>query len=144
VRLRCANRTYGPVPNLFQLFYQVDSTIDRAEGGLGIGLSLVKSLVTMHGGEIWTTSAGRSQGSEFVVRLPALPPASEIPASLPKKLAPAQDWTFTSLLTTMPVARDYASLTALMVLSSAILITIINLWLIKTIIFAKHPLKIQS
>ncbi|WP_161786368.1 PAS domain S-box protein [Methylobacter sp. BBA5.1] len=93
IRVRDSGRGIDPsaLPNLFQLFYQVDSTIDRAEGGLGIGLALVKSLVTMHGGEVWATSAGRHQGSEFVVRLPALPPASKIPAPLPKELAPAQN-----------------------------------------------------
>jgi PAS domain S-box-containing protein len=64
---------------LFQLFYQVDRTIDRAEGGLGIGLALVKSLVTMHGGEVWAQSEGRGKGSEFVVRLPCLLPS---PAAL--------------------------------------------------------------
>lgn len=58
------------LPNLFQLFYQVDRTIDRAEGGLGIGLSLVKTLVTMHGGEVWAESEGRGKGSEFFIRLP--------------------------------------------------------------------------
>ncbi|MCL7422947.1 MAG: PAS domain S-box protein [Methylobacter sp.] len=93
IRVRDSGRGIDPsvLPNLFQLFYQVDSTIDRAEGGLGIGLALVKSLVAMHGGEVWATSAGRNQGSEFVVRLPALPPASKIPASLPKELVPAHD-----------------------------------------------------
>nr|WP_241674420.1 hybrid sensor histidine kinase/response regulator [Candidatus Methylobacter oryzae] len=60
------------LPCLFDLFYQVDSAIDRAESGLGIGLALVKSLVTMHGGEVWAQSEGRGKGSEFVIRLPCL------------------------------------------------------------------------
>lgn len=55
---------------LFELFYQVDRTLDRSEGGLGIGLALVKSLVTMHGGEVWAQSEGRGKGSEFVISLP--------------------------------------------------------------------------
>jgi PAS domain S-box-containing protein len=74
IRVRDNGRGIDPsaLPGLFQLFYQVDRTIDRAEGGLGIGLSLVKSLVTMHGGEVWANSKGRGQGSEFVIRLPCL------------------------------------------------------------------------
>jgi PAS domain S-box-containing protein len=65
---------------LFQLFYQVDRTIDRAEGGLGIGLALVKSLVEMHGGDVWVHSEGRGKGSEFVIRLPGLPLSTPVPA----------------------------------------------------------------
>ncbi len=74
IRVRDNGRGIDPsaLPGLFQLFYQVDRTIDRAEGGLGIGLSLVKSLVTMHGGEVGAYSEGRGQGSEFVIRLPCL------------------------------------------------------------------------
>jgi PAS domain S-box-containing protein len=75
IRVRDNGRGIEPsaLPKLFQLFYQVDSTIDRAEGGLGIGLSLVKSLVTMHGGEVSAHSEGRGKGSEFVIALPRLP-----------------------------------------------------------------------
>ena len=58
--------------NLFELFYQADRTLDRAQGGLGIGLSLVHSLVGKHGGEVKAYSAGHGQGSELVVRLPRL------------------------------------------------------------------------
>ena len=57
---------------LFDLFFQPERTLDRAEGGLGIGLSLVRSLVSMHGGTVQAHSAGRGQGSEFVIRLPLL------------------------------------------------------------------------
>jgi len=60
------------LPHLFDLFYQVDRTLDRSEGGLGIGLSLVEKLVGMHGGQVEAHSAGRGRGSEFVVRLPCL------------------------------------------------------------------------
>ncbi len=48
---------------------QVDTTIDRSRGGLGLGLALVKSLVDMHGGSVTAASAGVGQGSEFVIRL---------------------------------------------------------------------------
>ncbi len=60
------------LPNLFDLFYQVDTDISRSQGGLGIGLSLVDRLVKMHGGNVQAYSAGLGRGSEFVVRLPVL------------------------------------------------------------------------
>jgi PAS domain S-box-containing protein len=58
------------IPALFEMFSQVDSAIDRAEGGLGIGLALVKGLVGLHGGTVEGESAGRGHGSEFTIRLP--------------------------------------------------------------------------
>jgi len=57
---------------IFEPFTQVDRTLDRSQGGLGIGLTLVRSLVQMQGGTVSAHSAGRDQGSEFVVRFPAL------------------------------------------------------------------------
>jgi PAS domain S-box-containing protein len=57
---------------IFDMFMQVDSTSDQSQGGLGIGLTLVKRLVEMHGGTIEPRSAGEGLGSEFVVRLPIL------------------------------------------------------------------------
>ena len=64
---------------IFDMFMQVDETSDRAQGGLGIGLTLVKRLAEMHGGSIEARSDGEGQGSEFVVRLPVLskPAAAE-------------------------------------------------------------------
>ncbi|WP_269634174.1 sensor histidine kinase [Methylobacter marinus] len=74
--IRVRDNGHGIEPSalssLFELFYQVDRTIDRSEGGLGIGLALVKILVAMHGGEVWATSAGRGQASAFIIRLPCL------------------------------------------------------------------------
>lgn len=61
------------LPRIFDLFVQSDRTLDRSEGGLGIGLTLVRSLVELHGGQVTVSSDGPGQGSEFVVRLPALP-----------------------------------------------------------------------
>ncbi len=58
------------LPRVFEIFMQVDRAIERAEGGLGIGLTLVKRLVEMHGGTVEARSAGAGQGSEFAVRLP--------------------------------------------------------------------------
>ncbi|HEX2825802.1 MAG TPA: PAS domain-containing sensor histidine kinase [Burkholderiales bacterium] len=66
---------------LFDLFFQPDRTLDRAEGGLGIGLSLVRSLVQMHGGTVRAYSDGRGKGSEFVVTLPVLPDQARPEAS---------------------------------------------------------------
>ncbi len=60
------------LPRLFELFYQVDRSLERAQGGLGIGLSLVRRLVESHGGTVEARSAGVGQGSEFTVRLPVL------------------------------------------------------------------------
>jgi CheY-like chemotaxis protein len=63
------------LPRVFDLFTQIDRTLDRAQGGLGIGLTLVKSLVEMHGGTVEAASGGVGTGSEFTVRLPLLPGA---------------------------------------------------------------------
>ncbi|RYE81841.1 MAG: response regulator, partial [Myxococcales bacterium] len=58
------------VPQIFGLFTQVNRTLHRAQGGLGLGLSLSRNLVEMHGGTIEARSAGLGQGSTFTVRLP--------------------------------------------------------------------------
>jgi two-component system CheB/CheR fusion protein len=57
------------LPHIFDLFTQADRSLDRSQGGLGIGLTLVRRLVEMHGGSIEALSDGPSHGSEFVVRL---------------------------------------------------------------------------
>ncbi|MES1244278.1 MAG: ATP-binding protein [Acidobacteriota bacterium] len=64
------------LPRVFELFTQVDRTRKHSQGGLGIGLALVKSLVEMHRGKVEARSAGLGQGSEFVVRLPLLTDAT--------------------------------------------------------------------
>jgi CheY-like chemotaxis protein len=58
------------LPRIFDLFFQGERTAARTEGGLGIGLTLVKTLTELHGGSVEATSAGRGLGSTFVVRLP--------------------------------------------------------------------------
>ena len=73
------------LPNIFDMFSQVDRSVERAAGGLGIGLALVKGLVEMHGGTVTAASGGQGRGSEFTVRLPFVPavtakPAPEVPA----------------------------------------------------------------
>jgi PAS domain S-box-containing protein len=58
------------LPRIFDMFTQIDTSLERTVSGLGIGLTLVKNLVEMHGGTVDATSAGLGKGSEFVVRLP--------------------------------------------------------------------------
>src|SRR6516225_3896337 len=60
------------LPRIFDLFVQAERRLDRSQGGLGIGLTLVRRLVEMHGGTVTAHSEGPGKGSEFVVRLPAL------------------------------------------------------------------------
>jgi len=74
---------------IFELFVQLDPTGTRAAGGLGIGLSLARDLVRLHGGQIVAHSGGRGLGSEFIVRLPLArePPALAAPIAAPEKVA---------------------------------------------------------
>jgi len=65
------------LPHIFQMFTQVDRSLDKSQGGLGIGLTLVNLLVEMHGGRIEAMSEGLGTGSEFVVRLPLVVEASK-------------------------------------------------------------------
>jgi PAS domain S-box-containing protein len=60
------------LPRVFDLFTQADRSLDRSQGGLGIGLTLVRNLVEMHGGRVEALSAGSGHGSEFVIHLPVL------------------------------------------------------------------------
>jgi signal transduction histidine kinase/ActR/RegA family two-component response regulator len=65
------------LPRVFDLFTQAERSPDRSQGGLGLGLALVKSLVGLHGGTVSAHSEGPGKGSEFVVRLPRLTSAPE-------------------------------------------------------------------
>jgi CheY-like chemotaxis protein len=78
------------VPHLFQLFTQADRSLAHSQGGLGIGLSLVRTLVEMHGGRVTIHSDGRGKGSTFEVRLPVSgpPPAADKPAKVAVAVAP--------------------------------------------------------
>ncbi len=66
---------------IFEMFNQVDRSLERSQGGLGIGLTLVKSFVEMHGGSVEAFSEGQGKGSEFVVRLPIVVPFRELQRS---------------------------------------------------------------
>ena len=65
------------LPRVFDLFTQSERTLDRAQGGLGIGLSIVKQLIAMHGGECVARSAGVGQGSTFEITLPRSQPQTK-------------------------------------------------------------------
>jgi CheY-like chemotaxis protein len=60
------------LPNVFDMFTQVDRNLERSQGGLGIGLSIVKKLVEMHGGSVEARSDGDGMGSEFILRVPVV------------------------------------------------------------------------
>jgi PAS domain S-box-containing protein len=74
VRVRDSGIGIAPefLPRIFDVFVQGDRSLARSQGGLGIGLTLVKRLIEMHGGAVAASSAGLGEGSEFVIRLPAL------------------------------------------------------------------------
>ncbi|HEY0823087.1 MAG TPA: response regulator [Ramlibacter sp.] len=79
------------LPHMFDLFAQADQSLDRSQGGLGIGLTLVKHLVELHGGRVWAASEGLGKGAEVTIALPAHV-CTQVPApppSVPYKLAPA-------------------------------------------------------
>ncbi len=75
IRVRDSGIGLAPemLSRVFELFVQVDNSVARSQGGLGIGLTLARSLVEMHGGHISARSAGVGKGSEFTVRLPLAP-----------------------------------------------------------------------
>ncbi len=76
------------LPHVFDLFKQGDRSLARTEGGLGIGLTMVKALTELHGGTVTAASDGPGKGSEFVVRLPTArrePPGPIEPMAMPAK-----------------------------------------------------------
>ena len=82
----------GQMPTIFEMFGQADAALDRSQGGLGIGLSLARGVVEMHGGDITARSDGLGKGSAFIVRLPmtaATSPATDSGGSLRAAPAPA-------------------------------------------------------
>jgi signal transduction histidine kinase/ActR/RegA family two-component response regulator len=83
IRVRDSGVGIAPemLPKVFDLFVQEEGTLDRAMGGLGIGLTVAKALVDLHGGAVSAHSAGLGRGSEFVIRLPrtTLEPRAPVP-----------------------------------------------------------------
>ena len=75
VRVRDAGIGIAPemLPRVFEMFAQIESSLDRAQGGLGIGLTLVRSLLHLHDGTVEARSEGLGKGSEFIVTLPVIP-----------------------------------------------------------------------
>jgi signal transduction histidine kinase len=74
LRVRDSGAGIAPhvLPRVFDLFVQEREVLDRSQGGLGIGLTIVRSLVERHGGSVSAQSDGAGRGSEFIVRLPAI------------------------------------------------------------------------
>jgi PAS domain S-box-containing protein len=77
------------MPSLFDMFSQAAHALDRAQGGLGIGLALVKGLVELHGGRVTARSGGLGQGSEFEVRLAHAAEAPGALAAVAREIPPA-------------------------------------------------------
>ncbi len=92
VRLRDNGRGMAPefLPRIFDLFTQADRSLARSEGGLGVGLTLVRRLVEMHRGTVQASSPGEGGGSEFVVRLPLTAAAERTERALPRGEASPQ------------------------------------------------------
>jgi signal transduction histidine kinase len=77
------------LPRIFELFVQGERTLDRAQGGLGIGLTLTRALVEMHGGTVEAHSAGPGRGATFTIRLPRIPaPGAPARAAAPAPANP--------------------------------------------------------
>jgi PAS domain S-box-containing protein len=99
------------LPRIFDLFTQADRTLDRSQGGLGIGLSLVQKLVELHGGTVEAHSAGLGHGSEFIVRLPGLSSAGE---SIIARIETAKQPTQTSRVLVVDDNMDAADMLVMM------------------------------
>jgi signal transduction histidine kinase/ABC-type amino acid transport substrate-binding protein len=89
VRVRDAGIGIAPemLPSVFEAFAQGDTTLDRKQGGLGLGLALVKGLVEMHGGSVSAASEGLGKGAEFTVRFPLNSPTETDAAAAARQAA---------------------------------------------------------
>ena len=117
IRVRDTGAGIAPslLPHVFDLFTQAERTLDRSQGGLGIGLTLVKLLVELHEGSVEVRSEGLGKGSEFIIRIPALksspevavPAGAEAPATRSTaREAANSEWDPVSAQRERPVAGD--------------------------------------
>lgn len=79
------------LPHIFDLFAQVEKDLDRSEGGLGIGLTVARSLAEMHGGKVTAVSDGPGKGSEFMLSLPRSRRRREPPGQLNRPGRPGSE-----------------------------------------------------
>lgn len=108
------------LPHVFDLFVQSTRSLDRAHGGLGIGLTLVQRLVALHGGRVEAHSGGPGKGAEFVVRLPVLnetppppPPAMPKASETPRRILIVDDNMDSALtMATLQTRRGHKTRTA--------------------------------
>jgi PAS domain S-box-containing protein len=105
----------GMLPHVFEMFTQVEGNLERSKGGLGIGLSIVKRLVEMHGGSVQARSEGTGMGSEFVVRLPvALTLAADALADPPAPAYPDTSHRILVVDDNLDAAESLATMLAMM------------------------------
>ena len=145
VRVRDTGMGIAPemLASVFDLFIQANRALDRSQGGLGVGLTIVQRLVEMHGGRVVARSEGHNRGSDFIVRLPLLLPGL-VSGWLFAAILSFNEFTASLFVTgqrtqTLPVAmynyvREYAdpSMAALSVIYIAgigILLTLANVFL---------------
>jgi CheY-like chemotaxis protein len=102
---------------VFDLFTQADRSIDRSQGGLGIGLSLVKNLVQLHSGTVEVSSEGEGRGSTFTVRLPRVESEARSAATAQQNNMPSEKSTWAKSVLVVDDNRD-AALTLSMLLSA--------------------------
>lgn len=102
------------LPRIFDMFTQADRSFERSQGGLGIGLSLTKQLIELHGGSIEARSAGQGKGSEFLVRFPMVTPAPSKPIDPPKSIQRTFQWRIVVADDNVDAAASLATLLTLM------------------------------